>query len=244
MESRLSNKIAVVTGAAGGIGSALISALAKEGVFCIMIDKHTEPVAKLLELLNQERGKYFSVDLTKPKELNETVDKIAEEFGNIDFLYNVAGIGVYKKLENLSIDEWNLSISLNLTAPFYLTMRLLPLMQKSDIPLVFNIGSGMGVYPSSGRSAYCASKFGLRGLTLSLAKEYKDQKIKFQLLTLGSVMTCFGTGGIEKRMDLQKMGKQYLTPESVADKIVELVLDRKSPDEIEFCPVGYEEENK
>ena len=244
MSGKLSNRIAVVTGAAGGIGSDLVLALVKEGVFCVMLDKHAEPSAKLLELLNQERGRYFSVDLTNIQEIDETVDKIYGEFGNIDFLYNVAGIGVYKKLENISVDEWNLSINLNLTAPFYLTKRLLPLMQKSDMSLIFNIGSGMGVYPSPGRSAYCASKFGLRGLTLSLAKEYKNKKTKFQLLTLGSVMTCFGTGGLEKRIDLQKNGKKYLTPESVAEKIVELTLDRESPDEIEFCPAGYEEENK
>ncbi len=76
-----------------------------------------------------------------------------------------------------------------------------------------------------------------------MAKEFKDDKIKFQLLTLGSVMTSFGDGGIGHRIDLQKTGKRYLTPESVSEKIVDATIDRGSPTEIEFYPEGYKEEN-
>lgn len=234
--NELKGKIAIVTGATGGIGNVLIKNLVEKGIFCIMVDMHESSNSNLA-------GEYYSVNLTDILAIDKFCNEISSKYDKIDFLYNVAGIGIYKKIEDITIDDWNLSIGLNLTAPFYLTKKLIPLLQKSDNPLVFNIGSGMGVLPTAGRSAYCVSKFGLRGLTLSLAKEFKNNKIKFQLLTLGSVMTDFGAGGITLRRDLQNKGKQYLTPESVSEKILEVTIDRNSPTEIEFYPEGYKEEN-
>jgi len=240
---KLKNKIAVVTGACGGIGSALIKRLVENQVFCIMIDINKNLNSDLGLFVNQDKGEYFSIDLTNTQEINKFCSNLSSKFKRIDFLYNIAGVGIYKKIEDLTIEEWNLSLNLNLTAPFYLTKKLINLLQISDAPLVFNVGSGMGVMPTVGRSAYCSSKFGLRGLTLSLAKEFKGKKIKFQLLTLGSVMTGFGTGGVTRKLDLQKIGKNYLTPESVSDKIIRTTLDKDSPSEIEFYPDGYKEEN-
>ncbi|QQG42222.1 MAG: SDR family oxidoreductase [Candidatus Woesebacteria bacterium] len=241
--NELNGKIAIVTGAGGGIGSALVKKLTEKGVFCIMVDMHESSNSNLVELARENKGEYFSVDLTDIPAIDKFYNDVVAKYDKIDFLYNVAGTGIYKKIGDLTIEDWNLSIGLNLTAPFYLTKKLIPLLQKSDKPLVLNIGSGMGVFPTAGRSAYCASKFGLRGLTLSLAKEFKDDKIKFQLLTLGSVMTGFGDGGVDHKKDLQKTGKQYLTTESVSEKIVGATVDRNSPTEIEFYPEGYKEEN-
>ncbi len=241
--NEINGKIAIVTGAGGGIGSALVKKLTEKGVFCVMVDMHESPNSNLAEMVRENKGEYFSVDLTDISAIEKFCSDVFTKHDKIDFLYNVAGTGIYKKIGDLTVEDWNLSIGLNLTAPFYLTKKLIPLLQKSDNPLVFNIGSGMGVFPTAGRSAYCTSKFGLRGLTLSLAKEFKDGKIKFQLLTLGSVMTSFGNGGIDHRADLQRAGKQYLTPESVSEKIVDATIDRGSPTEIEFYPEGYKEEN-
>ncbi|KKQ91842.1 MAG: hypothetical protein UT17_C0004G0190 [Candidatus Woesebacteria bacterium GW2011_GWB1_39_10] len=244
METNEQNgKIAIVTGAGGGIGSALVKKLMENGVFCIMVDMHESPNSNLAGIIDQNKGAYFSVDLTDISGIDKFYDDISVKYDKIDFLFNVAGIGIYKKIGDLTIEDWNHSIDLNLTAPFYLTKKLIYLLQKSDTPVVFNIGSGMGVFPMAGRSAYCASKFGLRGLTLSLANEFKNDRIKFQLLTLGSVMTGFGAGGIDSRLGLQKTGKQYLTPESVSERILEATMDRNSPTEIKFYPEGYREEN-
>ncbi len=237
------NKIALITGAGGGIGSVLTKKLVEKGVYCIMVDRHSDLSPEQESYISQKQGEYHAVDLTKQENVDKFHKEIAGKFDQIDYLFNVAGIGIYKKLEDLSLEEWNTSLALDLTAPFYLAKKFLDLLKASDTPLVFNMGSGMGVLPSPGRIAYCSAKFGLRGLTLSLAKEFEDRKVKFQLLTLGSVMTNFGTGGLTLRKDLEKTGKKYLTPESVAEKMLELTLDRNSPSEVEFYPEGYEEEN-
>lgn len=243
MKNKSNKKTAIVTGVHGGIGGRLAKKLTENGIYCIMVDIHGGPSPDLVNIIDQNNGEYFSADLTDSNQIDRLVSAIWER-EKIDYLYNVAGIGVYKSIDDLSLDEWNRSVSLNLTAPFYLTKKVIDLLRKSEAPLVFNVGSGMGVLPSSKRVSYVASKFGLRGLTLSLAKEFENDKIKFQLLTLGSVMTDFGTGGISHRESLQKTGKKYLHPDTVAEKIYELTLDRLSPTEIVFYPDGYEEVNK
>lgn len=243
MKNNKHKKTAIVTGAHGGIGSKLIKKLSENGIYCIMVDVHQTPIPDFADILEQKNAEYFSVDLTNPDDIDKFVSGISGH-GKIDYLFNVAGIGIYKTIDDLSLEEWNKSMSLNLTAPFYLTKKIIGMLRQSDSPLVFNVGSGMGVIPSPKRSPYVASKFGLRGLTLSLAKEFDNDKIKFQLLTLGSVMTDFGTGGMSYREDLERNGKKYLYPGTVAEKIYELILDRLSPTEIEFYPEGYKETNK
>jgi len=170
--------------------------------------------------------------------------KISKITQKVDFLFNIAGIGIYKSIEDLSLDDWQLSMDVNATTPFLMVKYLMPLLKKSSRALVLNIGSGMGVYGSANRAAYCSSKFALRGLSLSLSKEYKDKGVDFCLLTLGSVMTDFGSGGIEKRKKLQREGKKYLSPEDVAEKIVETITSSNKPSEIVFYPKNYESESK
>ncbi len=227
----LKGKIAVVTGSGGGIGSALVERLVEEGVFCILVDKHPD--------LAKEGCVYFQADLTKPEEIDGLVETIASKYQNIDLLYNVAGIGIYKKIEDLSLREWQDSLAINLTSIFILTKELLPLLRKSAGAMVLNFGSGMGVMPSGGKVAYCSSKFGLRGLTLSLAKEFKGRNIDFVLLTLGSVMTNFGTGGIKRRQELENEGKKYLRPEEVVAKVIEITRANQRQPEYILYPPGY-----
>jgi short-subunit dehydrogenase len=105
--------------------------------------------------------------------------------------------------------------------------------------LVLSIGSGAGVIPMRGRAAYCTSKFGLRGLMLTLAEEYQGQEPKFCLITLGSTMTSFGPLSIEEKKEKQKNGSPYFTPEWVADKLVEIIKDDNREVEYTLYPGDY-----
>lgn len=224
----MENKIAVVTGANGSIGKALIERLRKDDVRCICIDKE-----------GQESDDFFLCDLSEQRQVMDLLNTISSKFEKIDYLFNIAGIGIYKKIEDLTITEWNNSLMVNLSTPYILSKGLLPLLKKSDDALIVNIGSGMGVKPSAGRIAYCASKFGLRGLSLSLSKEFKGGNIKVVLLTLGSVMTNFGTGGIEHRKKLAENGKKYLTTDEVVEKITEIINSPDKKPEYFIYPQGY-----
>jgi short-subunit dehydrogenase len=222
----IEGKTALLTGANGGIGQALVAALKKEKVNCILVEKEA----------HRSDDSVFGCDLSEPLEIKKLADRLRLKLDTIDFLFNIAGIGIYKKIEDLDLDEWNLSIALNLTAPFYLTKELMPLLKNSKTPFIFNIGSAMGVTPTPERTAYCASKFGLRGLSLTLSQELKSEGISVSLLTLGSVMTNFGTGGISRRTHLASHGKEYLTPEIVADFIISILKSDGKKDEYALYP--------
>lgn len=221
-------KIAIVTGANGGIGRVLVKWLEKGGVRCICVDKEGIP-----------SDDFLLCDLSQQNEVQNLIDIISSKFEVIDLLFNVAGIGIYKKIEDLTVKEWNDSLTINLSAPYILLKGLLPLLKKSSSPIVVNFGSGMGVEPTAERIAYCASKFGLRGLSLSLSKEFRNEDVKIVLLTLGSIMTNFGTGGLELRKKLAENGKKYLMPDGVVKKVIEIINSPRVKPEYVIYPQGY-----
>lgn len=239
MKTSLKGKIAVITGAGGGLGSVLVKQLEKEGVTFILIERKIELLNSFIRLLDKNENHFFECDFSRESEIKNLVKLIKSKFIKIDFLFNIAGIGIYKNTEDLSVAEWKDSLAINLTAPFILIKELIPLLKKSDKAFVLNFGSGMGKIPSAGRVAYCASKFGLRGLSLSLSKEFEKENIDISLLTLGSVMTDFGSGGIESRKGQEKLGKKYLDPIEVAKRVIEITISAKKREEYVLYPNGY-----
>lgn len=237
-------KTAVITGAGGSIGSCLVKALEKEGITCILIEKEKDLLGELAHMLDGNKHFFYKADFTNQKEIQEVVNDISSKFKSINYLFNVAGIGIYKSLEDLTFSEWRASIDINLNAAFMFIKGFLPILKKSDKAMVFSFGSGMGIYPKEKRVAYCASKFALRGLSLTLAKEFKGRGIDFVLLTLGSVMTDFGTGGLMYRKKLEEKGKRYLSIEEVTQKVMEITNLKSRKEEYCLYPEGYEEESK
>lgn len=235
----LKGKIAVVTGAGGGMGSILARRLKEEGCQLILIEKDLSLLEHLADLFDGPQTVKYASDFSSQESVEKLVEVIKKNHEKIDFLYHVAGVGIYKDLGDLSLAEWKLSLEINLNAPFILTKGLIPLLAKAQRGLVLSFGSGMGKIPTAGRVAYCASKFGLRGMSLSLAKEYKDKNIDFVLLTLGSVMDNFGTGGIDLRKKLAEEGKKYFTPEDVIEKVVKITKAGNRKAEYVLYPEDY-----
>lgn len=234
----LEGKIAIITGAGGGIGEALALSLRKAGVKCILVEREISLLNKFKDILDNNMAIY-ECDLSKPEEIKNFTDKIISSYKGVDFLFNVAGIGIYKNITDLDVSEWINSIAVNLTAPFILIKELMPLLTFSGKAFVLNFGSGMGKIPMAGRVAYCSSKFGLRGMSLSLNKELKSSNVDVSLLTLGSVMTNFGSGGIAHRKEMEKNGKKYLTTENVTDEVMKIVASDKKLPEYFLYPDGY-----
>lgn len=164
---------------------------------------------------------------------------IKKDFDNLDVLVNVAGIGVYKNLPDVSFEDWSNSFSINVTAPFLLTKNLLLLLQKAKDSLLLNIGSGTGTIPMRGRSTYCATKFALRGWTLSLAEEFETKNPRFCLITLGSTITNFSGMTIEEKEKEHAKGKAYFPVEWVANKLVEIIKDDNRQTEITLFPGDF-----
>ena len=157
----------------------------------------------------------------------------------LDILINAAGVGVYKEIEDVELREWTDSLAINTTAPFYMTKMLLPLLRKSEKSVIINIGSGMGKIPTACRSVYCATKYALRGMTLSLAAEFQGTNVNFVHIALGSTLTEFGPMTLKEKEEESLKGKAYFTPEWVAKKFVEIIEKEQFEGEIELYPSEY-----
>ena len=235
----LKGKIAVITGATGGIGKAIVAELDREEGICVLIGTQLDQLKNLQKNLKTSGGKSYVADFTDVEDVIKVGREIAGDFESIDILLNVAGIGVYKPIEGVSVKDWQDSFAIGNTAPFFLSQTLLPKLSKSDVGTVINIGSGMGVLPAGGRSVYSSMKFALRGQTLSLAEEFKRTKPHFVLMTLGSVLTSFGPMSFQEKKKEMEGGKGYLTAESVAKKIIEIVKNEDRDVEYTMYPGDY-----
>lgn len=220
----LANKTILITGGSGGIGSVLAQKLSDLGANVITIGH--DP-SKLVT---------YHADLTDRTSRQKLVDTLLSNHTNIDFVIHAAGIAIDKPFSDISQKDWEQSYMVNVESPYFITQGLLPILKNAHIIV---IGSKMGVIPTAGRSAYCSHKFALRGLTLTLAEEYRDTKIIFQHITLGPVMTNFGGRTIMDRQHEAEQGKAFFTPDWVANKLIEIMQNDDREDEITLFPGDY-----
>ncbi len=238
----LHNKNIVITGTTGGIGRELVGLLDGEGATLILIARSEDELRNQAKDLKSE-CQYFACDFTNQKKVNVLARQISKKFKTIDILINAAGVGIYKDLEEETLEEWNDSMNINVTSQFILIKNLIKNLQKPKSSLVLSIGSGAGVIPMAGRSIYCVSKFAVRGLTLSLAEEYKRSSVDFCLITLGSTLTSFGPKSYDqKKTEMEKGKKAYFTPDWVASKLLEIIKDKDRRVEYTLFPSHYASE--
>jgi short-subunit dehydrogenase len=231
----LKGKTVLLTGGSRGIGNALAIKLAKENAKLLLIAR-TEPELRKFVSDYGSKHKYFVCDLENSKNVDKLISQIKSEVKDLDILINIAGVGIYRNFDQTTTQDWNKSFALNITAPFLITHGLLPFLSGSQESLVLNIGSGAGTIPMRVRSSYCATKFALRGWTLSLAEEYENKYPRFYLITLGSTITNFGGMTIEEKKREHAKGKAYFPVEWVANKLVEILKDDKRQTETILFP--------
>src|SRR5581483_3436212 len=191
--------LTLITFANGVIVIAVVKLLIENYFRCVLIGRHEKELKSLKKAFPDGIKKYHVTDFSNLDNVIKTGKAISKEFKTIDLLINIAGIGIYKPLEEVTKKDWEDSFTVGNSAPYFLSQTLLPNLEKSDLSVIINIGSGMGEMPAAGRSVYCSMKFALRGQTLSLAEEFKHTKPRFVLLTLGSVLTSFGPLSFEEK---------------------------------------------
>jgi NAD(P)-dependent dehydrogenase (short-subunit alcohol dehydrogenase family) len=187
----VANQIAVVTGAASGIGRATAARLARDGYEVAMMDLDVAGLAETHTLIRGAGGKAheFTVDLTDPLAVGSVTREIAVTVGAPHVLVNVAGIGVAANVLETSDEDWHRVLSVNLTGPFLTTRATLPLMLDRGSGVIVNIASVGGQIGIARRAAYCASKAGLVGLTKAVAVDHAAAGIRCVAICPGTVET-------------------------------------------------------
>jgi len=183
--------VAVVTGAASGIGRATALRLAHDGYEVAMMDLDAAGLAETRTQIQQAGGRahQFPVDLCDPLGVGSVTREIAVTVGAPEVLVNVAGIGLAATVLETSDEDWNRVLAVNLTGPFLTTRATLPLMLDRGRGVIVNIASVGGQVGLARRAAYCASKAGLVGLTRAVAVDHAREGIRCVAICPGTVET-------------------------------------------------------
>lgn len=185
------NPCAVITGAASGIGASVVGVFLERGWRVIALDKNLVGLQNLLKATAEnERGKLdsYSLDVSQGAEVRRFGEYIANHDESVNALVNAAGIGLFaRRLEDITDDEWNQVMGVNLTGPFLLTRTVIPYMANGGH--VINFSSVHATATSFGMAAYASSKAGLIGLTRATSVDYRTRGIHANCLVIGSVDT-------------------------------------------------------
>jgi NAD(P)-dependent dehydrogenase (short-subunit alcohol dehydrogenase family) len=185
--SDMSGKVALVTGAGGGLGRATAIALADAGAHVCIVDSNADGLAETEAMIGCT-AYAFPTDLSVPENCAAAVQATLDAFNGLDALCNVAGILKLAHSHEMALADWNRVIAVNLTAPFLLCQAAIPHLLKVNGAIV-NISSLAAHIGEAYAAAYCASKAGLSQLTKALAMEYIKQPIRINAISPGGMMT-------------------------------------------------------
>ncbi|NGP58292.1 SDR family oxidoreductase [Paenibacillus thiaminolyticus] len=232
-ETRLSGKVALITGAAGGIGSHLAQVLHEHHMHVVMTDlpAKRDELEKLQDRLEQPdrlRAVIHELDLCDVEAIGEIVDKVIAEFGRIDVLINNAGINVITPSIGLTPEQWDLMFHVNLRGAFFLTQQAARYMIQKKDGHIINIASQHGVVGNEDRVAYCASKAGLIQATRALAVEWAKYNLKVNSISPTFVFTKSNkelfSDHIFQHNTLRRIPlRRYAVPDDIADAVLYMI---------------------
>lgn len=175
----LTDKLVVVTGGGGGIGSAFAARAAERGAVLVLVDIREDAARRTADALpgGLERHRALAADLTDREHVEQLLAAIQKEFGRIDVLVNNAGMTSAERFDERSVESIHLELTVNLYAPLMLTRLAVPLLRAAPDPRVVTTVSLGGIFPLGETPIYTASKFGLRGAMLSIALDLREKGI-------------------------------------------------------------------
>ena len=220
-------RTAIVTGSSKGIGKETAILLGKRGVNIVICSRnHSQINTVVQEIKSICKAQVLGLkcDVSNSMEVDSLVKSTVDKFGGLDILINNAGIVFIKKLVNTSEWEWDQTINTNLKGAFLCTKASLPHMISKKSGVIINVSSGAGKVGFEDISAYCASKFGMMGLTESLALEVANHyNIRVMAICPGEVDTAMQESIDQEYYRLNK--NRWLNPKDVAEKIIEMIFN-------------------
>jgi NAD(P)-dependent dehydrogenase (short-subunit alcohol dehydrogenase family) len=233
---KLNERVTIVTGAASGIGAASAIAFAREGARVVVVDRNEKGAGATVETILAEGHDAFfaNADVTRESEVARMVEETLERWNRIDILFNNAGVVLVKSIEEMSEEEWDRVMGVNVKAAFFATKHVVPHMRRNGKGAIVNMGSIASFTGQVGTPAYSASKGAIALLTKSLALDLGRDGIRVNCLCPGITDTPMlrehlghgeeGEARIRERLSRVPLGK-ILSPEDVARAAVYLAAD-------------------
>ena len=186
----LTGKVAIVTGSTKGIGRAIAERMINEGANVVITSRTAEDVERVAEHLG-ENAVGIPCDVADPGSCEELIEKTVEHFGQLDVLVNNAGVGIFKPISEMTVDEWRRQVDINLGGVFYCSKAALPHLSATGDGYIINIGSLASRNTFARGTGYNASKFGLLGMTEAMMLDVRYDDVRVSIVMPGSVNTPF-----------------------------------------------------
>jgi len=228
----LTQSVALITGASGGIGQAIALQMAQQSIGTIILHYHNnkQAVKQLAEKITTTTNSKIEIkqaDLTKPDQAQKLIEQIIQTHTRLDILINNAGTLQDAMLSFMTNNQWQEVIDINLTAPFYLCRAVAMTMARQRSGRIINITSDAGTIGSASRANYAAAKEGLVGFTRSIARELASLGVRVNAVSPGFIQTAM-TKNIKpiKQKEIIKTipVRRFGTPQEVANIVVMLTL--------------------
>ena len=223
MDKQLGGKVAVITGASRGIGRAIAVALAGQGASLVLAARDREALDETAKNVAKAGGEAMvvPVEMTDEGSLKNLIRAAGDHFGRIDILVNNAGITHSAILAETTTADYDRCMAINARGPYILCREAIPWLGKMGRGYIINISSVVGVKGYPLQTAYGASKHALRGMSIALAEELKDENIRVHVICPGGVDTEMVT---RVRPDIKK--GDLIEPQEIAELVVYLVTHR------------------
>lgn len=185
------NKVALVTGAASGIGQALAIELARQGAHVVLVDVDENGLEDTRREVEAKARKALVIptDVSNAREVKVLCERAVAEMGQVDILANVAGIAIFADIREMKLEDWNRILGINLYGPIHTISFLLDHMIQRGSGHILNVASGAGLVAQPGMGGYSTSKFGLVGLTEILRAEVSRHGVGVTAVCPGAVKT-------------------------------------------------------
>lgn len=230
---KLGGKVAVITGAGQGIGAATALKFAQEGATVAICDLNAEAVASVVEACRNVGATAvgFSVNVAHREAVEEMVTAVREQFGRIDVLVNNAGITRDARLQNMTLEQFDQVIDVNLRGVFHTAQAVIECMVEQKSGVLLNASSVVGIYGNYGQTNYAAAKFGVIGFTKTWSRELGPKGIRVNAVAPGfidtPILSTVPDDVLEKmrsQVPLRRLGK----PEEIANIYAFLASDEAS----------------
>ena len=234
--SEIRDRVAVITGAASGIGRALAQELAARGAQLALADVNAAGLEETRKMLGAATARIYEVDVAKADAVEEFARRVRQDFGRASLLINNAGVALFGTFGELTMEEFEWLIGINFWGTVYGCKFFLPMLLRESDARIVNLSSVFGFFGPPGQTAYCASKFAVRGFSESLREELRSTPVKVTCVHPAGIATNVAVNaraGASTRADEQQAALErfkkvaQISPETAAQMIVEGILRDK-----------------